>query len=103
MKRMKHMKSILDELFSGRIYPDELIISKDPEYHPLNKKISEAMEMWKKKLSEDDFEQLEALLDLRCKSSSMDAAASFVYGFKLGAAIIIEVLIGKEELVRGGD
>jgi len=97
------VKTVLEELYDGNIYPDELIISKDPEYQPLNKKISEAMEMWKKKLSEDDYEQLEALMDLHSKSSSMDATASFVYGFKLGAAIIIEVLTGKEELVRDGD
>jgi len=33
----------------------------------------------------------------------MHAAASFIYGFKLGAIIMIEVLTGKEGLVRGGD
>ena len=97
------MKSILEELFDGSIYPDVLIISRDPEYYPLNKKISGTMEMWKNKLSEDDFKELENLLDLRSQSDSMHAAASFMYGFKLGAAIIIEVLNGKGELVRGGD
>ena len=97
------MKTILEELHDGNIYPDELIISKDPEYGPLIKEISDTMELWKKKLSKDDFEQLEALLDLHSKSNSMDAAASFMYGFKLGAMIIIEVFTGKEELVRTGN
>lgn len=97
------MKTILEELYDGNIYPNELIVSRNPEYRPLSKKISEVMETWKKKLSEDDFQQLEALLNLRCKSSSMDAAASFMYGFKLGAVIMIEVLTGKEELIRSGD
>lgn len=97
------MKTILENLYDGSIYPDELIISKDPEYRPLSKEISNTLEMWKKKLSKDDFEQLEALLDLRCKSSSMDATASFMYGFKLGAMIMIEVLTGKGDLVRDGD
>ena len=96
------MKTILEQLFDGNIYPDELIISRDPEYRPLNKKISATMETWKKKLSEDDFKQLEDLLDLRSQSSSMHATASFMYGFKLGAAIMIEVLTGKEELFRDG-
>ena len=95
------MKTILEELYDGNIYPDELIISKDPEYRPLNKKISDLLEMWGKKLSEDDYKQFEAFMDLRSELSSMEASASFVYGFKLGAAIIIEVLTGKEELVRG--
>ena len=97
------MKSILEELYDGNIYPDELIISKDPEYHPINQKISDTLEMWKKKLSEDDYKQLEAFMDLRCESSSMEASASFMYGFKLGAVIMIEVLAHKEELIRGRD
>lgn len=97
------MRTILEELYNGNIYPDELIVSKDPEYRPLIKEISDTLEMWKKKLSKDDFEKFEALLDLRCRSSSMDAAASFMYGFKLGATIMIEVFTGKEELIQGGD
>lgn len=97
------MKTILEELYFGNVYPDELIIPKDSEYGPLSKEISGTLETWKKKLSKDDFEQLEALLDLRDKSSSMDATASFLYGFKLGATIIIEVLTGKDDLIRGKD
>ena len=97
------MKTILEKLYEGNIYPDEFIIPKDPEYRPLNQKISDTIETLKKKLSEDDYNQLENLLDLRSQSSSMDAAASFMYGFKLGAVIMIEVLTGKEELVRGED
>lgn len=97
------MKSILEELYDGNIYPDELIISKDPEYRPLNKRISDMLAMWKNKLSEDDYNQLENLLDLRSQSGSMEASESFMYGFKLGALIMMEVLTGKEDVVRGGD
>lgn len=97
------MKTISEELYEGNIYPDERIVSKDPEYRPLNKKISDTIEMWKKKLSEDDYNQLEALLDLRSELSSMEASESFMYGFRLSALIMIEVFTGKEELVRGGD
>lgn len=57
------MKSILQELYDGSIYPDELIISRDPEYWPLNKKISGMMDMWRNKLSKDEFTELEALMD----------------------------------------
>lgn len=97
------MKSILEELYDGNIYPDELIISKDPVYRPLNKRIYDMLTMWKKKLSEDDYNQLENLLDLRSQSSSMEASESFMYGFKLGALIMMEVLAGKEDMVRKMD
>lgn len=56
------MKSILEELFSGGIYPDELIVSRNPEYRPLNRKISETMKMWRDKLPEHEFLELEELL-----------------------------------------
>ena len=97
------MKSILEQLFNSNIYPDELIIPKNLEYHPLNQKISSIIHIWRSKLSPDDFAELEVLLDLRSKADSMYAEASFVYGFKLGAAILIEVLTGKGELTRNGD
>lgn len=97
------MKSILEALYSGNIYPDELIISRDPEYRPLSQKVSDDLNMWRKKLLEADYTQLESLLDLCSKMGSMEATASFIYGFKLGAWIMIEVLNGKGDLVRGRD
>ena len=42
------------------------------------------------------------LLDLRSQEDAMHAEASFVYGFKLGAMIVTEVMRGKGELVRNG-
>ncbi|WP_165866099.1 DUF6809 family protein [Lucifera butyrica] len=47
-----------------------------------------------------DYKLFEALLDLYGESSSMETSASFTYGFKLGALVMIEVLSGKEEVVR---
>lgn len=97
------MKSILKELYAGNIYPDELIVSKDPEYRPLNQKISDTMDVWRSKLSNDDFTALEDLLNLRSQADAMHAEASFVYGFKLGAMIVLEVITGKGELVHHRD
>jgi len=97
------MKSVLEELFDGSIYPDELIISKDPGYWPLNQKISGTMDMWRNKLSKDDFTELESLMNLRSQVDSLHAEASFMYGFKLATWIMIEVMTRKGELVRNDD
>ena len=70
------MKSILEDLYDGNIYPAELIISKNPEYQPLSQKVSDVMDIWRKKLSEDDYNQLESLLDLRSELGWMEASAS---------------------------
>ncbi|MGB8453637.1 MAG: DUF6809 family protein [Anaerocolumna sp.] len=94
------MKSILQELFDGSIYPDELIISRDPEYWLFNKKISSMMDMWRNKLPKDEFTELEALMDLHSQVDSLHAEAAYLYGFKLATWIMIEVITGKGELVR---
>lgn len=97
------MKTILEELYDGHILPAELIVPQNPEYRLLNRKISDIKETWQKKLSEEDYKALETLLELCCESSMMEASASFGYGFKLGAMIMLEVLGGKGEPVREGD
>lgn len=94
------MKSIIEELYDGNIYPDELIVSDDPEYRILSNKLSNMIKAWEKELSEDDNNKLEALLELQNQISGKDAAASFIYGFKLGALIVLEILSGKEKLTR---
>ncbi|WP_025689950.1 DUF6809 family protein [Paenibacillus zanthoxyli] len=86
------MRSLLESLYYGSLIPDERVVSKDPKYRALSRQISESMESWKKKLSEDDFKDLEALADLFHQVQGMDMAASFTCGFKLGAAMMIEVL-----------
>lgn len=93
------MRSILEELYGGEICPAEQIVPKDPEYRKTNRKLSDAMDAWEKKLSKDDFEQLKTLLDLCFSVGSMEAASSFVYGFRLGAGIAAEAL-GQGELAR---
>lgn len=94
------MKSILEELYNGNICPDETLVPKDPQYRLINRKIAEAIENWRTKLSEQDFKELEELLYLRSQADSMQATTAFLHGFKLGASILIEVMTGKEELVR---
>lgn len=94
------MKSILEELYNGNICPVEAILSRNPEYRPLNRKISEMTENWRKRLNKEEFKELENLMNLRSQSNEMHTTAAFMHGFKLGAAILVEVMAGKEELVR---
>ncbi len=90
------MKPFLEELFYGRIYPFEGIVPQDPEYRPLNQKISGIKKTLQARLSVEDYKALEGLLDLGCDSGVMETYASFEYGFKLGALVMLEVLGGKE-------
>lgn len=92
------MKSILEALYCGEIRAEGSIVSADPEYRAVSRKLSEAMQMWKEKLSPNEFKQLEAMLDLRRESESLLAAASFVNGFQLGSLMIIDVYSAKDGL-----
>lgn len=86
------MKSILEQLYIGKISPEEGIIPNDPEYRTISRQVSDMMETWKDKLSPQDFEQLEHMLDLKLEIHAMQNKACFVQGYKLGAKMTAEAL-----------
>ncbi|MDT3427364.1 hypothetical protein J2Z22_002927 [Paenibacillus forsythiae] len=90
------MRSLLEELYHGNLCPDAKAISSDPDYRQISRKTSEAMEAWKNRHSEQELEELEALLDLYAQTHGMELASSFTYGFRLGAGIMVEILTGKD-------
>ncbi|MCT2195568.1 hypothetical protein M3G15_10505 [Paenibacillus sp. p3-SID1389] len=94
------MRSLIEELYTGHILPDEMIVSRDPKYRPLCRQISELTESWRKKLTEEEFSELEYLMDLQAQANDMHSMAVFKYGFRLGASLLTEVLTGTDELVR---
>ncbi|WP_410514569.1 hypothetical protein PaeBR_09385 [Paenibacillus sp. BR2-3] len=94
------MRSLLEQLYHSNLYPDEKVISSDPQYRELSRKTSETIEAWKKQHSEKEFNELETLLDLYAQTHGMELASSFTYGFRLGAGIMVEALTGKDELAH---
>lgn len=90
------MSSILEQLYFGEIRPEEVIVPKNPEYRSINEKISNSMEHLKIKLSENDIILLEEIIDLFGKSSSIYSTEVFIYGFKMGALMITEVVANRE-------
>lgn len=82
---------ILESLYYGNLIPYETVIPQDPKYRQLGRQISEFMDSWRGKLSDEDFRELEALLDLYQQVQGMELAASFTQGFRLGAAMVFEV------------
>ncbi|MNP06568.1 hypothetical protein D3C76_985570 [compost metagenome] len=90
------MKRIIEEFYYGSLNLEERMVPTDPEYRPLNRRISELMEEAKSKFSEHDFGLLERILDLNGESSSMVTSEAFVQGFRLGALVMVEVFCGKD-------
>lgn len=92
------MKNIIEELFYGNLHPEDCIVPTDPEYRPLNRKISDLMVEAKQRFSEDDFKALEEILDLNSESSSMVTSEAFVQGFRMGALVMVEVFCGEGKI-----
>jgi hypothetical protein len=89
---MREMKNVLKDLYNGDLCPVGQIVSKNTAYREIGRRISEEMGAWRKRLTEDEYKQLEKLIELRVQTIEMDLAASFEHGFKLGASLMIEVM-----------
>ncbi len=87
--------SILKELFYGNIHPGEHILPTDSNYQTTAKKILDEMAYWEKKLNKEDLDKLEDLYALCSNASAMTEEQSFIYGFRLGVLLMIEVFHNK--------
>lgn len=92
------MRSLIRQLYNGDLHPDKEVKPNDPQYYQLNQKIIETVATWRVKLTEEEFNELEVLLNLYAQTHEMELASVFKYGFRLGAGIMVEVLIGEENL-----
>lgn len=92
------MKSILADLYEGKLHPDETIMPTEPEYRQNNRAISKSLEVCRMKFSEGDFKLLEEVLDLYGTSHAILNSASFVEGFKMGALMMIEIFEEKKQI-----
>lgn len=86
------MKTLLQQLYSGEIYPSEKIVVRTSEYKELNRKISDDKIYFQSVLSADDRKRFEDLGDMELERSSSYAYENFVHGFRLGVGLIIEAL-----------
>ncbi|MCE3201686.1 hypothetical protein K3T49_18910 [Paenibacillus sonchi] len=82
---------ILEDLYYGRLHPNELIKSNDPKFQRIDQEVNDSMNILRENLSEDDFEQIEKLFDLLSESNSLHSAAAFIHGFRTGASMMIEI------------
>lgn len=85
------MPTLLESLYYGHLLPAEQMIPKSPEYRQLNRALSAAMENLQEKLSGQEFDELESMMDIQQKMQGMEMAAAFIHGFKLGAGLMGEV------------
>ncbi|MFD2878806.1 DUF6809 family protein [Paenibacillus rhizoplanae] len=80
-----------------KICPNEQICLNDPEYVQNSKLISERIHILQAKLSPEDFNVLEEVMDLNSLLISISSASAYTLGFRMGAAMLVEVLEHNEK------
>lgn len=86
------MRSILEELFYGNICPNTDCRSKDKEVKELMGYIADHHDNLNKTLSDKQKELLEKFDDCYNELTDINERELFIYAFRLGARITLEVL-----------
>ena len=92
------MANILEELYYGNISPYEAGFSKNSRYA---KKLNELVNCQKKLndvLDENEKKYFSEFCDAQSELSGITAARNFIYGFRLGAKMIIETTEDHDDL-----
>ena len=82
---------ILEDLWSGRFYPAETVVPTNPKYREVNREISEKMERLQVQLPQEQFVQVEQLLEQLALSHSMELESQFCFGCAAGIRLQQEV------------
>ena len=91
------MRSILEELFYGNVCPNTDYRSKDKETKQLMGYIADHHDTLLKELTDKQKEILEKFDDCYAELTDINEREIFVYAFRLGAQIAIEVLHPKAD------
>jgi hypothetical protein len=86
------MRSILEELFYGNVCPNTDCRSTDKETKELMGYIADHHDSLQATLTDKQKEQLEKFVDCYSELIDINERGIFVYAFRLGARIAIEVL-----------
>ena len=91
------MRSILEELFYGNVCPNTDCRSKDEQTKELMSYIADHHDTLLKELTDRQKETLEKFDDCYSELTDITEREIFVYAFKLGMRIAIEVLSPDED------
>ena len=82
---------ILEALFNGELYPSENVVPKSDKFRQAGAEISDTMRFFEEKLSKEDYERLERLMDRNADEGNMTNEEQFKYGFTLGVLMRCEI------------
>lgn len=92
---------VLNKLWNGEISPMERSIRSGSEYHKALVEICEKTEALLEILPPEAKAQMEDLEDLRANLHLLAEADTFVYGFRLGAGMMLDIIGETEDPYSG--
>ena len=89
---------ILEEMYNGRFYPCETVVTDSPEYKRALKASSDLMETLSERLSKEDYALVEELREQMAIAQCEENESHFKYGFSAGLLVQQEA---HEQVQRG--
>jgi len=83
---------VLKELFRGTISPTERFVRPGSDYNKASVEICEQLDRFLENLAPEEKKQWEAISVLRNDMALMGEEDAFIYGFRLGARMIMDVV-----------
>lgn len=90
----------ISDFYYGNITPSERIFCDNSEYARMGQKSMQLSAKLQAHLSADDCAMMEQLLDLNGKMEELMVAEHYIQGFREGASLMVDVLLGKSENLR---
>ena len=97
------MKSILEEFAYGNISPETRFFEKNSHYGRTMKILSDSEEKLMSILDGELKETLQKFSNAQAEINLLSNVDRFIYGYRLGVLMTMEVFNGKEDLVVGGE
>ena len=83
---------VLQELWRGNITPSERFVRSGSEYKKIAGKLSDEMDKLMEAISPEAKKQIETIDNLRADMTVLANEDYFIYGFRLGARLMLDVL-----------
>jgi len=96
------MKSILEELYNGNLHPGSRCFKPGSEYARAANSYVEASDKFCSMLDESQIKAYEDVQTTHDKMSNLDLTDSFIYGFRMGFLIAMEVCNTSDDFIVGG-
>ena len=85
------MKSVINELYNGEIFPVETETFKDEKYRRTVNKVGHEIEELEELLTKEQYKKLEHMMDMNAEIFNMENRAIFAEGLRLGILLMVEI------------